>query len=150
VQMRAALTGRFSQHANLYAMNNSIGTYAVDYRAALFLRRQAAPGDRLATDNIGAAGLYSGMRIIDTAGLVDRGVAELRFAGRAGELGGYLEAERPEWILAYPRDEPDGTVTALLPGVGRIKGSIAARYEPAGYWESPTAYAKVLLRRKPD
>jgi len=71
----------WDQRGHRYVPSNSRGTFDTDYLAGVFLRKRGRSEDLLATDNIGAVGYVSGVRVLDTLGLVSRQVAERIYHG---------------------------------------------------------------------
>jgi hypothetical protein len=66
-----------------------------------YLENHAAPGDLLATEDIGYVGYYSGMRILDRAGLVS---PEVVAYNRTGDFYGPIAEIRPRWLVISPKD----------------------------------------------
>jgi hypothetical protein len=146
-QMSEVLSNRYSQHGHLYVPNNSIGTFEADYHAGMYLARTAKEGERLATDNIGAAGYFADLKVLDTYGLVSRDVAKSIFSGDPEEIRTMLERYLPEYILCNVK-RSDGGERWWLAWAGDITDWAKTRYVPLKHWESVTGYARVLLQRR--
>jgi len=139
-----------SQGSYLYVKNNAIGTMQADYNAGLCLLASARRGDTLLTDNIGAVGFISGLRVLDSQGLVSDGVAQLIYRGEEGEnILGSLLRPHPDWLLCN-WDDRDARGRTYIFAVGGELLDISnlvtsGRYYPVASWRAVTGYQRVLL-----
>jgi hypothetical protein len=130
----------------LYVSSSSIGTSETDAEIGHYLSEHATPDQQLVTDNIGAIGYYSKLRILDVNGLTDKNVAELIHQGRHNQILDYVRRVDPEWIVCYPGpDSIPGSCQLVSAGV--LTGWTTGSYQPAGVWRSRTGYTRVLFRR---
>jgi hypothetical protein len=130
----------------LYVSSSSIGTSETDAEIGHYLSEHATPDQQLVTDNIGAIGYYSKLRILDVNGLTDKNVAELIHQGRHNQILDYVRRADPEWIVCYPGpDSIPGSCQLVSAGV--LTGWTTGSYQPAGVWRSRTGYTRVLFRR---
>lgn len=151
-QYREAKREPISQVGHLFVKNNSIMTTEADYAAGVYLARHAAPGEVLLTDNIGGVGYASGLRVIDSYGLVSPQIADLIFRGSSTDqvLDALLSSEA-DWFLCNYSVGPDGqrTYTFYIAGAGFDVTRWVAdhNYREVSTWESQTWYRRALLRR---
>lgn len=130
----------------LYVSSSSIGTTETDEELGRFLARHGTPDQRLVTDNIGAIGYYSGLRVIDYNGLTDTAIAGYISRGRRDLALEYIHTLAPEWIACYPG--PPGHPTDFGLNTGPLGQWASASYEPVLSLQSQTGYARVLLKRR--
>lgn len=130
----------------LYVSSSSIGTSETDAEIGHYLSEHATPDQQLVTDNIGAIGYYSGLRILDVNGLTDKSVAELIHQGRHNQILDYVKRVDPEWIVCYPGpDTIPGSYQLVNAGV--LTGWTTGSYQQTGMWRSRTGYTRILLKR---
>lgn len=65
---------------------------------ALYLKDTMAPGETVATHDIGAIGYFSDREVIDLVGLVNPDVV----GKRDGRLWQYIDKERPDYLVVFP------------------------------------------------
>jgi hypothetical protein len=83
-----------------------------------WLAAHTAPGDTVATNDIGAIGFFSGRRVIDLEGLVTPSV--LPYRERRAYVS-FVERERPSWLVMFPEWYPElAGRTDLFHEVSRI------------------------------
>lgn len=71
-----------------------------------WLRQNTQPGEKLAVNEIGAIGYYSGLTIIDVIGLTDKRIPPYWKRGDWEGLAGYVLAQRPRYIALNDRQSP--------------------------------------------
>jgi hypothetical protein len=83
-----------------------------------WLAAHTAPGDTVATNDIGAIGFFSGRRVIDLEGLVTPSVLPYR---EERAYVSFVERERPSWLVIFPEWYPElAARTDLFHEVSRI------------------------------
>jgi hypothetical protein len=149
-QGSAAQWDPYSQGGYQYVKNNAIGTMEADYNAGLCLLAIAHRGDTLLTDNIGAVGFISGLRVLDSQGLVSDRIGQLIYRGEGGQhIFDSLLRDQPDWLLCG-WDESQDSGTTYRFAVGRDGLNISSlvtsgRYYPVASWSAITGYQRVLL-----
>ena len=138
-----------NQRGHLYVPGNSRGTFETDFLAGQYLAENASAEDWLATDNIGAVGYLSKLRVLDFYGLVSREVAQAVHRHDGSVRLTLLEEYRrrqPRWVLCYGVVTPNPPRCGLEP-VGDIAEFLQGSYERVNAWRSFTGYYRILLRR---
>lgn len=68
---------------------------------ARWIKAHSAPGDLIATNDIGALAFLADRPILDLVGLVDPALVHAYLQG--GSVEAYVEARRPAWVVVFPR-----------------------------------------------
>ena len=90
---------QFSTHRFDQIESYKVGFERAHISLGKWLKRNSPPGATVAVADIGAIGFYSGLRIVDTWGLVDTHIAHLGGPHSTRSDPGYILSHSPEYVV---------------------------------------------------
>lgn len=117
-----------------------------------WLKGNSPAGATIAVGDIGAIPFYSGLRVIDTAGLADAHVARLPGVLYSKADSGYVLSQMPQFIiLLVRRCEPkaEDFYSAMDKAIAE-KAAFQSEYQRLNCWDYNADYHLLLYSRKKD